>query len=238
MWVPLLVISRLTAIDDAPRLRHWYDAIMAGGTSSIGNPGAREAALEAMDDLKHYLRPIIAERRATPGTDIVSDYVRATYDGEPLSEQEIAAIVGQLLPAGVETTERLLTSAFRRLAREPELWDDLRTGRADDDLLASFGAEALRLYPPIQAANRVARARAEVAGIEVADGEKVVCLIASANRDPDRFADPERLDPRRFIRNPTGSTPPQATSSRSGLASTTAPAPASPAPRSSRRSGT
>lgn len=202
MWVPLLVISKLTAIDDAPLLRHWYDTIMAGGTSSIGDPGAREAALAAMDDLKEYLRPILAERRANPGDDIVSDYVQATYDGAPLAEQEIAAIVGQLLPAGVETTERLLTSAFRHLALDAGLWDELRAGRDDEGVLASFGAEALRLYPPIQAANRVATEAAEIAGVEVAPGEKVVCLIASANRDPERFDDPERLDARRFRRNP------------------------------------
>lgn len=202
MWVPLLVISRLTAIDDAPRLRHWYDTIMAGGTSSIGNPGAREAALTAMDDLKAYLRPILAERRAHPGTDIVSDYVQATYDGEPLGDDEIAAVVGQLLPAGVETTERLLTSALRHLALAPDLWAELRAGRDEHDLLASFAAESLRLHPPIQAANRIAVAPVQVAGTAVAAGEKVVSLIASANRDPDRFAEPERLDPRRFIRNP------------------------------------
>jgi pulcherriminic acid synthase len=202
MWVPLLVIARLTAIDDAPLLRHWYDTIMAGGTSSIGNPSAREAALRAMDDLKAYLRPIIEERRARPGADVVSDYVTATYEGEPLPEQEIAAIVGQLLPAGVETTERVLTSALRLLALDTALWQELRTGREDDDVLASFGAEALRLFPPIQAANRVALAPAEVAGTRVAEGEKVVCLIASANRDPGRFAEPERFDARRFLRNP------------------------------------
>jgi pulcherriminic acid synthase len=202
MWVPLLVISELTAIEDAPLLRHWYDTIMQGGTSSIGNPAAREAAVAAMRDLGDYLRPILEERRREPGDDLVSDLVRAEFDGAPLPEEEIGAIVGQLLPAGVETTERLLTSAFRRLARDPELWDTLRAGRHDDDLLASFGAEALRLDPPIQAANRVALTPAEVGGVTVAAGEKVVSLIASANLDEARFPDAERFDPLRFLPNP------------------------------------
>jgi cytochrome P450 len=62
MWVPLLVIAELTAIDEAGKLRDWYDAIMQGGTSSIGNPAAREAGLEAMRQLKEYLAPLLAER--------------------------------------------------------------------------------------------------------------------------------------------------------------------------------
>jgi len=200
--VPLLVISELTAIDDAPRLRGWYDAIMAGGTSSIGNPAARAAGLEAMESLRAYLRPLLAERRERPGRDVVSDYVNATYDGAPLPGEEIVAVVGQLLPAGVETTERVLTSALRELALAPALWDEVRQGREDEALLASFGAEALRLFPPIQAANRVVRAPLDLAGVRLEPGDRVVSVIASANRDGERFAEPDRFDPRRFLPRP------------------------------------
>jgi pulcherriminic acid synthase len=202
MWVPLLVISELTAIEEAGKLRHWYDTIMAGGTSSIGNPAAREAALGAMRELKEFLVPVLAERRRNPGSDLVSDLVTARYDGEPLPDDEIVSIVGQLLPAGVETTERVLTSAFRRLCADRALWNALLAVAEDDDALASFGAEALRFYPPIQAANRVALVDTEVAGQQVAAGEKVVALLSSANRDPGAFEDPTRFDPARFARNP------------------------------------
>src|SRR5205814_1111698 len=73
VWVPLLVICELTAIQEGAKFRDWYDTIMAGGTSSIGNPGARDAALEAMRELKELLAPILAERRVHPGEDLVSD---------------------------------------------------------------------------------------------------------------------------------------------------------------------
>ncbi len=202
MWVPLLVISELTGIEEATRLRDWYDTIMAGGTSSIGNPGARAAALQAMQELKEFLVPLLAERRVNPGSDLVSDLVAARYDGAPLPDDEIVSIVGQLLPAGVETTERVLTSAFRLLCADRPLWDQLCEVRDSDDALASFGAEALRCYPPIQAANRVALADTVVAGQPVAAGEKVVALLASANRDPSRFADPDRFDARAVQRQP------------------------------------
>lgn len=202
MWVPLLVISELTAIEEATKLRHWYDTIMAGGTSSIGNPAAREAALGAMQELKEFLVPLLEERRSSPGRDLVSDLVMARYDGEPLPDEEIVSIVGQLLPAGVETTERVLTSAFRLLCADRALWDRLRDSRDSDDALASFGAEALRFYPPIQAANRVALRDKTVAGRPVAAGDKVVALLASANRDRERFEDPARFDPDRFLQKP------------------------------------
>jgi pulcherriminic acid synthase len=202
MWVPLLVISELTAIEEATRLRGWYDTIMAGGTSSIGNPSARAAALRAMQELKEFLVPILAQRRVEPGPDLVSDLVAARYDSEPLADDEIVSIVGQLLPAGVETTERVLTSAFRLLCGDRPLWDQLCAERDSDDALAAFGAEALRCYPPIQAANRVALTDAVVAGQTVRPGEKVVALLASANRDRSRFEDPDRFDVRRFAVNP------------------------------------
>ncbi len=202
MQVPLLVISRLTAIDEASKLRDWYDTIMAGGTSSIGNPGAREAALGAMQELKEFLVPLLAQRRLNPGEDLVSDLVTAGYDGEPLPDDEIVSIVGQLLPAGVETTERVLTSSLRLLAADRVLCDRLRAARGSEDALASFGAEGLRFYPPIQAANRVALHDTTVAGRAVAAGEKVVALLASANRDERRFDEPQRFDPDRFLENP------------------------------------
>jgi pulcherriminic acid synthase len=202
MQVPLLVIARLTDIDEATKLRHWYDTIMAGGTSSIGNPGAREAALRAMQELKEFLVPLLEQRRATPGEDLVSDLVTARYEDEPLPDDEIVSIVGQLLPAGVETTERVLTSALRRLAADRALWTHVRDGRGSDDSLASFGAEALRFYPPIQAANRVALCDTTVAGSTVSAGDKVVVLLASANRDEARFEEPQRFEPDRFLDNP------------------------------------
>jgi len=200
--VPLLVISQLTEIDEAAKLRHWYDTIMAGGTSSIGNPGARQAALVAMQELKAFLVPLLAERRENPGEDLVSDLVTADYDGQPLPDDEIVSIVGQLLPAGVETTERVLTSALRRLARDRRLWERLRAVRDSDDALASFGAEALRFYPPIHAANRVALSDTRVAGRAISAGEKTVAVLASANRDAERFADPRRFDADRFLDGP------------------------------------
>jgi cytochrome P450 len=201
-WVPLLVICELTAIHEAARFRDWYDAIMKGGTSSIGNPAARDGALAAMAELKAFLRPILEERRRNPGDDLVSDLVTATHEGEPWPDEEITSIVGQLLPAGIETTERVLTCTFREMANDHALLRWVRERRDDDDVLAALGAEVLRLYPPIQGVNRVALDALSIGGKEMAKGDRVVAMIVSANRDEDRFARAHAFDAARFAQNP------------------------------------
>jgi pulcherriminic acid synthase len=203
MWVPLLAITELMDIDEAPRFQEWYHAIAAGGVSSISNPAAREAALIARDEVREFLAPIIAERRASPGNDLLSQLVQAEYEGEPLPAEEISAAVVFLLTAGVETTERVLTSVFRHLALDPEAWDEACSRRHDRVALSALAAEALRIFPPVQGLVREARGDEEVGGVLVKHGERVVPLLASGNRDEGQFSDPQRFEPNRFADNPT-----------------------------------
>jgi len=202
MWIPLLTITELSGIDEAAKFRDWYRTIVAGGVSSISNPGAREAAFEARAELREYLRPIIEERRVHPGTDLVSDLVTAEYEGEPLPWEEIVATVVFLLAAGVETTERVITSALRHLALDEEEWESLYAHRDDTTYLSAFSAEALRVYPPVNGTMRVALHELELGGEQLAAGDRIVVLLAAANRDPSRFDDPNLFDRSRFAVNP------------------------------------
>jgi cytochrome P450 len=202
MWIPLLAITELMGVDEAPRFRDWYRAIAAGGVSSVADPSLRERGLKARDEVREFLEPIIEERRAHPGTDLISDLVGAEYDGEPLSHEEIAATVVFLLTAGVETTERVLTSTFKHLALDLDEWEALRERRDDAPALSAFSAEALRLYPPVNGLTRKVVETVELAGTEVPAGDKVLVLIASANRDETRFPDPQRFDRDRFADGP------------------------------------
>jgi pulcherriminic acid synthase len=202
MWVPLLAITELMGVDEAARFCEWYHAIAAGGVSSISNPGAREAAFTARDEVKEFLAPIIAERSLQPGNDLISHLVTAEYEGEPLPDGEVSAAVVFLLTAGVETTERVLTSFFRYLALDPSAWEDACSRRHDRTGLSALAAEALRMFPPVQGLVREARADEEVGGVQVRRSERVVPLLASGNRDEEHFADPQRFDPERFADNP------------------------------------
>jgi len=194
--VPLLVFCDLAAIDDADALGRWAAAMVAraSGCSYDDLPLAGAAALR---DLEPIVMPLVRERRAVPGPDLVSDLANAAYDGAHLPDAEVVLILAQLF-VGTFEAERLLTSAFHHLASHPAAAEALRSQLDDDDAVASFGAEALRLFSPIQAVTRTARADAEVAGRTVAAGRTVIGLLGSANRDERRFADPERFVLDRF----------------------------------------
>lgn len=197
-WVPLLAITALTGLPQAARFRDWYRTIVAGGSSSITDPGARAAAFQAREEVRVFLEPIIAERRATPGRDLLSDLVCAEYDGAPIPHEEIVSNIIFLLAAGVETTERVLTSVLRHAALDPAVWSWLKSHYTQPEALASFSAEALRMFPPVSAFVRTALQPVQIAGMAIAPGDKVLALAASGNHDPAHFAQPERFDPLRF----------------------------------------
>jgi len=193
MWIPLLVIGELLDVDGAERFRDWYHDISAGGVSSIGHPEKRERAFEALAQLGDFLDPIITERRESPGDDLLSDLCTATYDDEPLPFEQIRAMTAFLLTAGVETTERALSSLFVYLFREPSRWQELRER---PEMVTAACAETLRVFPPVHAVTRMALEDVEVQGVTIHEGDRLVPLLASGNRDETVFDDPHtfRLD--------------------------------------------
>jgi cytochrome P450 len=202
MWIPLLVITELTGVSEAGRFRDWYRAIAAGGVQSVAFPEAREAGFKALAELKEFLTPIIEERRSHPGSDLVSDLASSTYDGVSPSDAEIVSTVAFLLTAGVETTERVLTSLFRHLMLNDADWHALAQGIDQPGVVTSVCAEAVRMYPPVQGLTRTALAPAAFHDVEIAAGDRVVVLLASANRDESRFPDSQSFDVGRFRERP------------------------------------
>jgi cytochrome P450 len=159
------------------------------------------AALDALAQLRALLEPIVAERRQTPGSDIVSDLATASYDGEPFPFDEIVATVAFLITAGGETTERALTSLFRHLALHPDTWREVRARREDRTFLLSLSAEALRLWGPIQGLTRGTLRPTSFHGQTIDAGERLVLMLGAANRDPRAFDEPARFDPERWVDN-------------------------------------
>jgi len=198
MWIPLLVITELTNVQEAGRFRDWYQRIASGGVASVANPAARSSGLEAVDEVREFLKPIIAERRGSGATDLVSVLGASSYDGQLLSEEEIVSTITFLLTAGVETTERALASLMRHLVLHPDDWSMLAAAHEDRSFVTSLSAETVRYFPPVQALTRRSTQPVAFHGSEIPEGDRVVVLLASANRDEDEFADPQRFDPGRF----------------------------------------
>jgi pulcherriminic acid synthase len=193
MWIPLLVIGELMDVEEPERFRDWYQDIAAGGVSSIGHPERRARAFQSLEALGNFLAPLIEERRLRPGDDLLSDLCVATYDDEPLPFEQIRAMAAFLLTAGVETTERALSSLLRHVFEDPARWQALRE---TPGLVPSVTAETLRVFSPVQAITRQTLVDAELGEVIIPAGERLLGLLASANRDASRFDDPHefRLD--------------------------------------------
>jgi cytochrome P450 family 142 subfamily A polypeptide 1 len=131
-----------------------------------------------------------AARDKCPANDVMSIWVRADIDGEPLSVETVIADCLLLLDGGAETTRTVIARTLLNLIAHPEQWD-LVKGGAD---LAVATEEFIRYVTPIHNMCRVARVDSEVAGHAVQAGQQLVLLYGSANRDPAHFTNPERLD--------------------------------------------
>lgn len=144
---------------------------------------------------REYLMPMIEQRHARPGDDLISGMLTAADAGTRMNMLELGTTLGLLLIAGHETTVNLVTNGVLTLLRNPAALERLR---ADPDLAPAVVEEVLRYDPPVQMTSRLTTAPIRVAGQTIPAGERVRLLLAAGNRDPRRFADPHRFDPDRI----------------------------------------
>ncbi|MFJ1753167.1 cytochrome P450 [Kitasatospora sp. NPDC088134] len=191
--LPVAVIAEMLGIPESDRhqLRPWSADIT--GMFEL-NPSAETArrAVTASLEFSSYLRELIRRRRAEPGPDLISALVAAAEDGQVLSEQETVSTCVLLLNAGHEATVNTTGNGWLALLRHPR---ELARLRADVDALLPTAVEELMRYDtPLQMFERWVLDDIEVAGTRIPRGAEVALLFGSANRDPARFADPDRLD--------------------------------------------
>jgi cytochrome P450 len=191
--LPATLIAELLGVpegrrEDFPRwsadLAELLDPL--SGEDGIEPPKRATAAVAAC------FRELLAERRREPRDDLVSAMISGEAEGEtPLDENELLALCSLLLAAGSETTVNLIGSAVVLLLRHPgerkRLQDDLA-------LLPSAVEECLRFEPPVQLTDRAVVAPCEIGGVALRPGQIVAAVLAAANRDPERFPDPDRFD--------------------------------------------
>lgn len=180
---PVEVICGIVGVplEDATRFHEWANEINTGPI----DPPRGHAASRAMVE---YLRPLVEERRAAPRDDFLSDLVHAEVDGERLSEGKLYGFLRLLLPAGAETTFRVMGNCLFALLSHPDV---LARVREDRSLLPDVIEETLRWESSVTMVSRVATRDTEVAGCPVAAGTPVNVLTGSANHDEARFEDPE-----------------------------------------------
>ncbi len=145
----------------------------------------------AFMQLVNYLNGIFEERRAAPRDDLLSGLLAAEEEGDRLSEEELRSTVVLLFVAGHETTMNLIGNGTVALLRQRDQWERL----VNDPALAPGAVEeVLRFDGPVHLTARTATVPFQVGDVTVEPGQGLVTLLAAANRDPARFANPDRLD--------------------------------------------
>ncbi|MEW2400099.1 cytochrome P450 [Streptomyces sp. NPDC046862] len=191
--LPMTVICELLGVPQLDRdaFRGWSNEMVAR-TSPDGEA-------RAYQELTAYLTELIAAKRAEPGEDLLSALIHtADEDGDRLSPGELVGMSSLLLIAGHETTVNLIGNGLRALFAHPNQLADLR---ADFGLLDGAIEEMLRYDGPVEnCTDRLALEDVEMGGVTIPQGATVLISMADADRDPERFKEPDRFDIRRDAR--------------------------------------
>ena len=187
--VPMYVIAEMLGVprSDRAAFKRWSDSMIEAGG------GGRTPETDAcLGEMLRYFADVLAERRRAPKDDLVSTLARAEIEGEHLSDPSILMFCVTLLAAGNETTRNLISGGSLLLSRHP---DERARVLANPALLPNAIEEMLRWWTPVQSFTRRATRDLELRGKRVREGDVVLLLYASANRDEEIWGeDADRFD--------------------------------------------
>ena len=202
--LPVRIICDLLGVplEDQDRFKVWSNALARGlDPDFLLTPEIIEARSQGVLQFAQYFFELLADRRSHPGEDLLSRLVQAEDGGTVLSEAEMLSTCILLLVAGHETTVNLIAGGALALLRNPDQFDRFRNEPA---LTRSGVEEMLRYVSPVQLTGRALTEDCTFGDVEFEAGDFAMLLIASANRDPDQFDDPERFDITRTPNNHLG----------------------------------
>lgn len=181
--IPPRVIAHLLGIDEsrADEFTEWVRGVLELG---LANPQLRQRYRRTIIE---FFMAEVADRRANPRDDLISQLLEAELDGVPVTDQQVVGTCNLMLIAGIDTTWSSIGSALWHLASHPE---DRERLVAQPDMLPMAIEELLRAYSPVTMA-RVVTEDVEVQGCPMHEGDKVLMNFPGANRDPEVFEDPD-----------------------------------------------
>ena len=191
--MPAIVTAELMGVPvaDHDQLKSWSAdfAEMLGNFQH--NPDRIPRVLQSVEEMTAYFRSAIREQREHPRDGLIHALMTAEVEGSRLTEEEVIANVIVTMVGGQETTTNLIGNGVLSLLRNP---DQLQKLRADSSLIPSAVEELLRYESPSQHTARLARTDVEMGGKQIRKRQAVIAVMGAANRDPERFPDPDRLD--------------------------------------------
>ncbi|MGA2321322.1 MAG: cytochrome P450 [Solirubrobacteraceae bacterium] len=191
--LPAIVTAEMLGvpIDDHRRLKDWSQdfAEMLGNFQH--NPGRAAKVARSLEQMTAYFQEAVRRQATRPTEGLVNALTVAEVDGDRLTEDEVVANVIVTLVGGQETTTNLIGNGLLTLLRHPEEMERLRR---DPALVPAAVEELLRYESPSQHTARLAPDDVELGGKLIKRGQAVIAVMGAANRDPERFPDPERVD--------------------------------------------
>jgi cholest-4-en-3-one 26-monooxygenase len=190
-WIPLIMIGDALGVapDDHPTLLKWSDDLMRG--QGTADEHLINEMLAAFAGYSEFATGAIEERRGCPRDDLMSILVNSEIEGERLADEEILAESLLILIGGDETTRHVITGGLYQLLANRSQWEMLRNDRA---LMSGAVEESLRWVSPIKNMARTATQDVELKGKQIKEGQKLLMLYPSANRDEDHFPNAQTFD--------------------------------------------
>jgi cytochrome P450 len=196
--LPVTIIAEMLGVDISRRrdFKRWSDSIANSGNATLQSGKTPEDVVRNAKEMLAYMTEVAQARRREPRGDLISLLVQENEGQEALTPEEVNSFAILLLLAGNETTTNLLGNALTALIRHPEEYEWLRR----DPSLAACAAvaeETLRYDSPVVTVVRRTTQEVELSGGKVPADTTLFAVVSAANRDPRRFPNPDRFDPRR-----------------------------------------
>jgi cytochrome P450 len=191
--MPSMVTAELLGVplEDHEQLKDWSQTFAEMLGNFQHNPGRSARVLAAVEEMTAYFRSAVRKQASSPTEGLVHALATATVDGDRLDEEEVIANIIVTMVGGLETTTNLIGNGLLTLLRQPAALEQLRS---QPELVPSAVEELLRYESPSQHTARLAPADVMLGGQLIRERQAVIAVMGAANRDPERFPDPDRLD--------------------------------------------
>jgi cytochrome P450 len=194
--LPAIVTAELLGLpaSDYRQLKMWSADFAERLGNFHQNPDGMQRVLESLQGMKEYFEAAVADIKRHPREGLIDELLEAEIDGDRLTTEEVIANSIITMVGGQETTTNLIGNGLLALLRNPDVLEELR---GDLSLVPSAVEELLRYEAPSQYTTRLAPEDVAIGGKNIRKGQATIAVMAAANRDPERFPDPDHINLRR-----------------------------------------
>jgi cytochrome P450 len=192
--IPIHAIGRMLGVpvSEGQTFRRWTADILSASNRSRMSSAELAQIRESVDSARDYFSKVIVDRRSDPGSDMITSWVQAQEDDDMLSDEEILGLAILLLVGGDTTTAHLLSNTMTALWDNPEQYEAVR---ADRTLIPPLIEEVLRYESPVETVFWNTTREVDLGeGVVIPADDAVIGVWSSANRDPERFEDPDSFN--------------------------------------------